>query len=249
MLKIRRTLDVRKHALYGQRNMGCNGIILLTVMDLIISTFGSKDILLIETCKFWLWGQLLGIQTQLYRAKHSNNADLPVTVSTLVLCWRFCFLLLCCGCSTPYVTLQDHLEQSEVDVDQPLGQVTATCQHCNRFPVFSFPSHTLCICVALRQHRCTLDNIDTPLFPFFVGFSSSFFCCGMCKLDTKQNSVLLPGKSEVYRWSLNYNTQRCNHAGYIRRVKKPRNWHILQKRMRSLHGGVTRYISWPRDSK
>ncbi len=53
---------------------------------------------------------------------------LPVSVSILGLCWQLGFLILdsCCGATN--VAFLDHLEQREVDVNQALGQVTASCR-------------------------------------------------------------------------------------------------------------------------
>jgi len=48
-------------------------------------------------------------------------------VPVFALGWELCFLFLGCGCSTPNVALQNHLEQREVDVNEPLGQIAATC--------------------------------------------------------------------------------------------------------------------------
>ena len=56
-----------------------------------------------------------------------RHADLPVAVSVLGLGGMLCLLLLDCSSSSPNVTLQNHLEQREVDVDQTLCQITASC--------------------------------------------------------------------------------------------------------------------------
>ena len=55
------------------------------------------------------------------------QSDLPVSVPVFALGWKLCFLFLGCSCSTPNVALQNHLEQCKVDVDEPLGQIAATC--------------------------------------------------------------------------------------------------------------------------
>jgi len=55
------------------------------------------------------------------------QSHLPVSVPVFALGWKFCFLFLGCSCGTPNVALQNHLEQREVDVNEPLGQIAATC--------------------------------------------------------------------------------------------------------------------------
>ena len=56
-----------------------------------------------------------------------GHADLPVAVSVFGLCGMLGLLLLDCSSSSPDVTLQNHLEQCEVDVDQTLCQITPSC--------------------------------------------------------------------------------------------------------------------------
>ena len=55
------------------------------------------------------------------------QSNLPVSVPVFGLGWELCFLFLGRSCSTPNVALQNHLEQREVDVNEPLGQIAATC--------------------------------------------------------------------------------------------------------------------------
>ena len=57
-----------------------------------------------------------------------NSSVSPVPVPVLVLGGCLGLLLLDCRCSPPNVTLQNHLEQSEVDVNQALSQVAPTCR-------------------------------------------------------------------------------------------------------------------------
>ena len=55
------------------------------------------------------------------------QSHLPVSVPVFALGWKFCFLFLGCSCGTPNVALQNHLEQREVDVNEPLCQIAAAC--------------------------------------------------------------------------------------------------------------------------